>query len=1011
MKTCRVLVWSVCVAGLAGCTPATSVAPSAFVDPAIPADARIVPGNQPWADSGIDIAAGEPVTIVGRGKVRIGRIKKPKGDAECEVGPQGTFFYSDDLCEHEFPLPAAGKGPAPCFCLIGRIGEGPAFFIGEGRSWVAEHSGRLWLGINDYDVAKNCGEFYAEVIKPLDVQPVSLRQDVPLNAPQTGPELACSVVVIYIDGLRPDVLEEMAAMHHVPHLRKQFIDGGTYLTNAFTAFPSDTITSNGTMWTGCFSDRHGMKGQARFSRVRLNSESFLETMGPNRSSRQLGPQGLDWVVHETGAASVGLVMGDDDAKRWRQSQTSGVPAIYDYLRAEGSDWATGMLPVMTDMPPVLWTRSMARFLPYLQSQQAWQYLDDANTHYAVRHLIRQQRPVTIIWLPETDSVSHKQCRGQFGSSRRTIARADKLVGEIVAELQGEGRLEQTYLVLVSDHGHLGGQSTHLSRFDIANELFYDARRMTEDRQWVAGGLGLSVRQHRYSNWHKGDSARQFVFVDSDSDGAARIFLPKTNFRTGDWSGPNTGAELLAYRIADHIDPINLPVTLANAQAADDAGCVRNPVDLVLMKLTDCSILITTCDRGQAVIERQRDDEGRWLYQYTPVENVCPGANGEVVFTAVENPRVDPLGIVPRVRKGFLHAFHDERTWLWVTTTSDYPDSVVALTRHMLWQEPIRAQECEYAPDLVVTARQGWLFGTHNSHGTTHGYPLAESMHATWYVAGPNVRKGARVETPCRLADLTPTLLELTGTPHDPRQLDGHALRQIYEVDGEKSGPARPGSLAAGSLIAKERAMYWRDFDLQAWQPLDYAPLPDYQHMPLSINQPYSGFDLNNIAYNLLTISDWSVFRLTDDLLSAVTPGRTKVAPAVDKIDRRVNHVDKVWVANGASALNLPEVTLSDYSLTSVGNLKRADGAIDWVQERGTRLDGKLAEPIGRRSVLGTRASNKVVDTAQGAVWEVYRFAQRIIAELLDDVVLNGVENSVDSTINVLRATPAEITVQ
>ena len=76
---------------------------------------------------------------------------------------------------------------------------------------------------------------------------------------QGYPAAGCSVVVFYIDGLRPDVLEEMSAMHHVPYLTKYFVEGGTHLSNTFTAFPSDTITSNGTMWTGCFSDRHGIK--------------------------------------------------------------------------------------------------------------------------------------------------------------------------------------------------------------------------------------------------------------------------------------------------------------------------------------------------------------------------------------------------------------------------------------------------------------------------------------------------------------------------------------------------------------------------------------------------------------------------------------------------------------------------------------------------------------------------------------------------------------------------------
>ncbi len=1022
----------------AGCSPRTPSAPVIVSDEQVSPDALVIPANVPWADTGIDVVAGEPLTIVGKGRVAIGKLKKVKDDAETEVGPNGTFFYSDAISGQPFPLPAAGKGPAPCFCLVGRIGHGPVFYVGAERSWVAQQTGRLWLGINDYDVAGNIGEFYAEVTRPTDVQPVSFRQEVPLAAERGEPLSNCSVVVFYIDGLRPDVVEEMAAMGHIPNLRRHFVDGGTHLSNTFTAFPSDTITSNGTMWTGCFSDRHGLKGQVRFSRTRMASDSFLETLGPSRSQRHLGPRGLDKFVYDTEAASIGLVQGAEGERTWRASQTSDTPAIYDYMRARGQDWATGILPIMTDMPPVLWTRSMTRVLPYLRSHQAWRYVDDANADFAVRHLIRQYRPVTIIWLPETDSVSHKECRGQFGSTRRTIARADRLVGEVVSELEAQNRLGTTYLILVSDHGHLGGRATHLSRFDLADEFFYNPRQMTADGRWVGGGLGLSVRQHRSANWHKGDKKGQFVFIDADSDGAARIFLPRGNYRSGKWDGPNAAAELLAYKLAPHLDPVNLPASLANATALHDDGTARTPIDLVLMKLDDESILITTCDRGQAVIQRRQNELGRWEYRYTPVKDVAPAADGGVTCHEIVSPRVDPLGLLKRVRASYLNEFHDEQTWLWVTATSDYPDGVVTLTRHMLWQEAIRVQEQEYAPDLVVTARHGWLFSTQNTPGTTHGYPLAESVRATWYVSGPNIRCGARVETPCRLVDLTPTILELTGTAYDPEKVDGRALRNIFET-----GPVQTASHNGGAAVAvRERPVYWNDIDLGAWKPLSYTPSAEYDHLPISMNHPYSGWDINNITYNAMSIGDWSVFRIVDDVLSPLTPGRLKprrpvetaepitasarprsdrkgidgisvpsVSVTVDKVDRRAAHSHKTWVGDGVRALNVPEVSLADYSPASSGNIKRLDSVVDWLQERGTRLDDKLATRTRHRTVLGAPATNTVIDSVQSGFWEAYRFGQRIGVTLIDEILLNGIENGVDTTINAFRSTPAEVRVE
>jgi hypothetical protein len=232
-------------------------------------------------------------------------------------------------------------------------------------------------------------------------------------------------------------------------------------------------------------------------------------------------------------------------------------------------------------------------------------------------------------------------------------------------------------------------------------------------------------------------------------------------------------------------------------------------------------------------------------------------------------------------------------------------------------------------------------------------------------------------------------------------------------------------------------MYWNDFDLHAWQSLSYTPAPEYEHMPLTINQPASGWDINNIAYNAISIGDWSVFRLIDDVLSPINPGSRSnrkrpvveppnepaavqtavrrrprgVSTAVDSVDRRAAHSHRPWVGDGVRALNVPQVTLSDYSPTSVGNMKRVDHVVDWLQERGTRLDDKLAIRTRHRTVLGAPATNTVIDSVQSGFWEVYRFGQRVGVQLIDEVLLNGIENGVDSTINAFRATPAEVIVE
>ena len=1067
-------------------------------------EAIVVPGDQDWVDTGMQVRAGEPLTFLAAGRICTGSPAAPPEQTELEVDPRGTFLYSDAVQGLDFSLPAAAQGPAPCFCLIARIDDSPPFYVGERMSLAAPASGRLWLGINDPCVEDNSGEFHVQVSRTNELQPMAFREMPPPDELSCGgPQPGCAVVVFYVDGLRPDVVEEMVAMGHLPNIRRHFVEGGTYLTNAFTSFPSDTITSNGCMWTGCFSDRHGLKGQVRFNRHSHHSDSYLEPLGPSRSARQLGPQSWDRAVHETKATVVGLTRGEERGQEWCESRTSDIPAIYDYLREAGCDWSTGVLPVMSKVPPILWTRSMAKQMPYLKAHQAWKYNDDANAHYAVQYQLGQQQAVTVVWLPETDSYSHKECRGQFGSARRTIAQADALIGEVTTELEARGCLDNTYLVLVSDHGHVGGEQQHLTRYDLANEFFFRPRAVTPDGRWVGGGLGLSVRQHRYDNRHAGAGPLEFVFLDADATGAARVHLPRCHYRSGDWSRPNRAAELLSYSIADEWDPVDLLSSIASVTATDDSGCTGHPVDHVVAKISDCSILITTCDRGQAVIERRWDESGQWVYRYVPVTNVRPTTDGEIAFDEVANPTTDPLCLAGHVPADFFAGFHDETIWLWATAESEYPDSVVSFARHMLWQDDLRVQELEYAPDLVVTAHRGWYFGTQNLPGSSHGHPLPEAMHATLYVSGPNVRCGCRVTAPCRLVDLTPTILELAGVPYDAEFMDGQALRTIYNANSnaEASDPvetplsakSRPrttpptptmaarfpaprrgktqtltvaadlrengvvrvaspprskpndSGMRAGSVPLVEFALktgarspkssprirsngnedvtpasasngvpsdvccrqplYWHDIELHAWNGLIYSPQPVFEHQPRTIHRPDSPWDVNNMVYGVLTMPDWSVYRLVDDAVSPLIPGRLHTKDGAEWIGLQGQRSPHRWIAEGTLALDPQGFSLSDASYKSLGNMKRMNGTLDWLQNRSTNLDRMLAEPMGRSSLPGTPLVHGAIDGVQWAFWESYHFAVRVVAEVLDEKLLNGLENGVDATLNAPRRIP------
>ncbi|HXH06316.1 MAG TPA: hypothetical protein VNI83_06965 [Vicinamibacterales bacterium] len=111
----------------------------------------IVRGDQQWTPTGLVVRRGQRLRFQSSGEVRLNR--------------EGTEVAAVTGARTERRAPNA---PAPDLivgALIARIGDGPAFAIGDQTEVVMPASGPLFLGINDDHVADNTGEFRV-VIRP-----------------------------------------------------------------------------------------------------------------------------------------------------------------------------------------------------------------------------------------------------------------------------------------------------------------------------------------------------------------------------------------------------------------------------------------------------------------------------------------------------------------------------------------------------------------------------------------------------------------------------------------------------------------------------------------------------------------------------------------------------------------------------------------------------------------------------------------------------------------------------
>jgi hypothetical protein len=126
----------------------------------LPAGANeiVVRATQQWTPTGLTVQAGQLVNFSATGKVNLG------GDVAVPAGST-----SGRRPTAAAPIPSTLGG-----ALLGRVGNGQAFGIGNQTSISMPDSGQLFLGINDDDLGDNSGEYRVVVdVVPL---PAGLRR-------------------------------------------------------------------------------------------------------------------------------------------------------------------------------------------------------------------------------------------------------------------------------------------------------------------------------------------------------------------------------------------------------------------------------------------------------------------------------------------------------------------------------------------------------------------------------------------------------------------------------------------------------------------------------------------------------------------------------------------------------------------------------------------------------------------------------------------------------------------
>lgn len=341
-------------------------------------------------------------------------------------------------------------------------------------------------------------------------------------------------IFLLLDGARSDVFHELLAAGVLPNVARYLVEPGAS-TTATTVFPSVTGVAYAPYLTGCFPERTNLAGVKWMDRQ-------LYARRPMSFSRFRSYTGL------------GHFMMDRDLSR-------DVTTLFEILKPSSNIFGTisrgtGMRRNAFLIRRVPWAITF-----WLTGD--WAPIDARANALLLRAAGRRRERFTFHTTLQVDEHSHAD--GPFSPRVREGYRAfDRAVGALVGRLRLKGSLDQTLLVLGSDHGH----SEVDRHFDL--EVFFERR----------GLRTLYYPKSAYKHWFDCD-----VAVMVGGNGMGHVYL-----RGAGWDAAETGDERLG-RMPGLVDDL----------LAEDA------VDLIAWRPGEDATVRIRSRRGTALVRLGADE--------------------------------------------------------------------------------------------------------------------------------------------------------------------------------------------------------------------------------------------------------------------------------------------------------------------------------------------------------------------------------------------------------------------
>ncbi len=270
------------------------------------------------------------------------------------------------------------------------------------------------------------------------MRPLSLLSFFAAAALMAATAAAAPVLLISIDGLKPEYVTQ--AEEHglkIPNLRR-FIAEGTYAEGVVGVVPTVTYPSHTTIITGVWPAQHGVISNTKFDPLLKNHGGWYWY------GQEIRTQTLWQAANRAGIVTASL--------NWPASVAArGVRyLIPEYWRAETAD---DLRLIEALSRPDDWLEQLEQKLgPYTNGNETTVAGDEIRTRYSIEIIETTKPGLMTIHLSALDEIEHET--GPFSKqSCETLEALDGMVGRIMAAASRSD--PKTVGAIVSDHGFVG----------------------------------------------------------------------------------------------------------------------------------------------------------------------------------------------------------------------------------------------------------------------------------------------------------------------------------------------------------------------------------------------------------------------------------------------------------------------------------------------------------------------------------------------------------------------------